>query len=99
MQIEEKEQMASALVAIGNISSNSTVITEQMRRANDLEERKIRLEEQKMKADEMKLRMELAKALGDRRLLESLMKSMNPDEATEPTTESTTEPTTTEANG
>jgi hypothetical protein len=78
-KLHDQEQMANALVAITNISTNSTALMQQMTRANDLEEQKVRLEEQKMKAEEMKLKIELAKALGNVALLEDLMKSISSD--------------------
>jgi hypothetical protein len=66
---EDKQQMASAVMAITAISQNATSMATQMKRANDIEEQKLSMEQLKMK-------MELAKALGNTGVLEDLMRAL-----------------------
>jgi hypothetical protein len=47
IKVEDEEQMADAITAMTNISSNSFVLSEQMKRANDLEEQEIKLSNKK----------------------------------------------------
>jgi hypothetical protein len=66
---EDRQQMASAITAIACISENSTSMAVQMKRAVDLEEKKVSMEE-------LRIKVELAKALGQDDVLRQLLNSM-----------------------